>query len=46
MALSSRIEDWGLHIGINMIDIAAPAYEEVYKTKIPFSTSVVEGSLA
>lgn len=29
-----------------MIDIAAPAHEEVNKTQIPFSASVIEGSLA
>ena len=46
MALPRCIEDWGLLVGVNMIDIAAPAHEEVNKTQIPFSASVIEGSLA
>ena len=46
VALPSCIEDWGLLVGVNMIDIAAPAHEEVHKTQISFSASVIEGSLA
>jgi hypothetical protein len=46
VAFPSCIEDGGLLVGINMIHITATAHEQVHKTQIPFSASVIEGSLA